>query len=247
MQHFFGILIRMFWIFGLLSALQNASAETHSTLSGTTNYVWRMYSKSRNEPAIQANIDYQHLSGFFAGASVSSFNLGKSEVREDFHFQNQARVEISPYIGWSTKLVDHLNFAVQYSRYFYDGKIFDFSGDYNEFSFLLNYKDLLGLHFSFIDDFYGMGKVGFNYEATGRYPITDYLEFSSTFGYAQLNNALSADYPYWNVGFTGRYKFISLDLRYHDAREIYTISQNASPDHPETLKATVVFTLSVGF
>ena len=37
-----------------------AHAEIHGTLTGTTNYVWRMYSKSNNEPAIQANLDYQH-------------------------------------------------------------------------------------------------------------------------------------------------------------------------------------------
>lgn len=247
MQNIFGILIRMLWIIGLLASFQNAWAEMHGTLSGTTNYVWRMYSKSRNEPAIQANLDYQSNSGLFLGASISSFNLGKSEVREDFIFPNQARVELSPYIGWNRMLIDDWNFTVQYARYFYDGKIFEFSGDYNEFYFFLDYKELLSLHFSLIDDFYGMSKTAFNYEVTGRYPITDYLEISSTFGYAQLNKVLSADYPYWNIGLTGRYKCLSLDLRYHDAREIYTVSQNLSPDHPETLTATVVFTLSVGF
>lgn len=80
-----------------------------------------------------------------------------------------------------------------------------------------------------------------------RYPLTSYLEFSSSFGYAQVKQALSADYPYWNVGLTGRYKLVALDLRYHDAREIYFGSQAKSPDHPDTLKATVVFTISVGF
>lgn len=240
-------ILKVFCMLLVLYQAKFAYAEIHGNLTGTTNYVWRMYSKSNNEPAIQANLDYQHASGFFVGAFVSSFNIGGSEVRENFHFINQARAEISPYLGWNFKLGDDWRLEAQYSRYFYDGKIYEFAGDYNEFYLFLHYKDLLSMNVSATDDFYGLGDMAFDYEITGRYPITDYLEFSSTFGYAQVKEVLSADYPYWNVGLTGRYRFISLDLRYYDAREIYFDSQSKSPDHPDTLKATVVFTISVGF
>jgi uncharacterized protein (TIGR02001 family) len=240
-------LLKMLCIGLALGQSGSAYAEIHGTITGATNYVWRMYSKSNNEPVIQGNLDYQYPSGFYVGVSASSFNIGKSEVREDFNFSNQARAEVSPYLGWSFKFADDWRFDTQYSRYFYDGKIYQFSGDYNEFYLFLHYKDLLTLHTSFTDDFYGMGDIAFNYELTGRFPITDYLEFSSTFGYSQVRSVLSADYPYWNAGLTGRYKFISMDLRYYDAREIYIKSQSLSPDHPDTLKATVVFSITVGF
>ena len=222
-------------------------AELHGTITGTTNYVSRMYSKSNGDPAIQGNIDYQHASGFYAGASVSSFNLGRSEVNEDKKFNNQARAEIVPYLGWTFKPADNWRMDVQYSRYFYDGKIFEYLGDYNEFYVFLHYKDLVSAQVSFIDDFYGMGKISYNYEITGRYPVTDFLEFSSTFGYAKTEHVLFADYPYWNVGFTARYKFLAFDLRYHDASEIYFTTQKSAPDHPETLQSTLVFTISAGF
>ena len=247
MQKALAIWEKILCIAGLISLTPMIHADLHGTVTGTTNYIWRMYSKSNNEPAIQGNLDYQHSSWFYGGASVASFNIGLSEVREDFHFSNQAQAEVAPYLGWSFNLTDDWRLDSQYSRYFYDGNIYEFSGDYNEYYLFLHYKDLLTLHTSFTDNFYGMGDIAFNYEFTGRYPITDYLEFSSTFGYSQVRHVLSADYPYWNVGLTGRYKFIALDLRYYDAREIYFESQNLLPDHPDTVKATVVLSLSVGF
>lgn len=231
----------------LLCQTSFADPEIHGTITGTTNYVGRMYSKSDNDFAIQANLDYQHPSGFYTGISASSFNIGQSDIRPGFHFPNQARLEITPYLGWSFKLADDWRLDTQFSRYFYDGKIFEFSGDYNEFYLLLHYKDMLSASASFTDDFYGVGDIAFFYELTGRYPITDFLEFSSTFGYAQTGNVIAADYPYWSAGLTGRYKFIALDLRYHDARELSFDQQNVPPNHPEALKATVVFSISVGF
>jgi len=48
----------------------------------------------------------------------------------------------------------------------------------------------------------------------------------------------------------GRYKFVALDLRYYDARERFfgdEFDRLVLPDHPNTLKPTVVFSLSIGF
>jgi uncharacterized protein (TIGR02001 family) len=242
--------LKVFCMVALLCPLRFAYAEIHGTVTGTTNYVWRMYSKNNGEPAIQGNLDYQHSSGIYLGASASNFNLGKSEQDEELTFPGSAQVEVSPYIGWSYKFADDWRMDLQYSRYIYDGTIYTFSGDYNEFYFFLHYKDYVSVQASYIDNYYGQGGDAYFYELTGRYPLTDYLEFSSTFGYARLKDALEADYPYWNVGFTGRYKFLALDLRYHDAREIYYLDANgqaAITDHPETLVATVVLSLSVGF
>jgi len=227
-------------------------AELHGTLTGTTNYVWRMYSKSNGGPAIQGNLDYQHSSGLYLGASASNFNAGKSETvtGEDLFFPDSAQVEVSPYVGWSLKIIDNWRVDLQYNRYFYDGKIYDKEADYNEFYFFLHYKDLVSVQASYVDDLYGQGGDAYFYELTGRYPLTDFLEFSSTFGYARTKDAYEVDYPYWNVGFTGRYKFLAADLRYYDTREIHFVDgagEVVNIDYPNHLTATVVFSLSVGF
>jgi uncharacterized protein (TIGR02001 family) len=227
-----------------------ANAEIHGTITGTTDYIYRMYSKSNSKPAIQGNLDYQHSSGFYTGVSVSNFDIGPSEVAEDTLFLDSAQVEIVPYAGWSFKLPYDFRFDFQYSRYFFDGEIYSKPGEYNEFYAFIHYKDLLTVQVSGSDDFYGIGGPAYFYEITGRYPITDYLEVSAGFGYSQAKQVLLADYKYWNAGVTGRYKFVALDLRYYDAREVAfgdDIDQALLPDHPETLKATVVFSISLGF
>ena len=232
--------------------LGKAHAEIHGTITGTTNYVYRMYSKSNNKPAIQANLDYQHPWGFYVGTTASSFDLGLSESETlfgiSFDYPDPARVEIVPYVGWSYKLADDWRVDLQYSRYLYDGLIFGKEADYNEYYFFLHYKDVLSAQVSYLQDFYGIQGDSFNYELTGRYPLTDFLQFSATYGYAQTQEILLDDYQYWSIGLTGSYKFISLDLRYHDAMEVGLAELIDAPaDHPNTLRGTIVFSLSLGF
>ena len=246
----FIIFLKVFGLGLLLYPFNFACAEIHGTITGTTDYIWRFYSKSNGNPAIQANLDYQHSSGLYIGATASNFSIGPSELEEDEVFPDSAQVEVSPYAGWSYKFADDWRVDMQYSRYFYDDKIYALDGDYNEFYLFLHYKDLLSLQTSYIDDFYGLGGDSLFYELTGRYPLNDFLEVSAGFGYGQTENAIKGNYEYWNAGLTGRYKFIALDLRYYDSKEIYlvdTLEENLTPDHPAPIKATVVFSLSIGF
>ncbi len=235
----------------LLYYAEAVRAELHGTITGTTNYVWRMYSKSNNKPAIQANLDYQHSIGFYTGATATSFNIGKSELDEDpdFHptFLDPAQVEIIPYVGWNFKLNDSLNMNLQYSHYFYDGKVFSLDAEYDEFYFFLHYKDLVSMQISYAKDLYGLVGDAFTYELTARYPLTDYLEASGSYGYANTKSVLASDYNYWNLGLTGRYKFLALDLRYYDASETNISREQDTFDHPITLNGTIVFSISAGF
>ena len=232
-----------------LCPLGSAYAEIHGTITGTTNYVWRMYSKSNDGPAIQGNLDYQHSSGVFLGATASNVNYPPSEQVPDIVFANSAQVEVAPYIGYTFSPVDDWRVDLQYSRYFYDGTFYEVKAEYNEFYFLLHYKDLISIQTSYIDDYYGLKSDALFTDLTARYPITDFLEVSGTFGHALTRSALETNYYYWNAGLTARYKFVQMDLRYHAAKEIVFLSdgEDLSPDHPETLKPTVVFSLSVGF
>jgi len=226
-----------------------AYAEIHGTLTGTSNYVSRWYSKSNGKPAIQANLDYQHPWGFYVGVTASSFNIGPSELPAFDSPLDPAQVEVTPYVGWSFKMTNDWRVDLQYSRYYYDGLIYSIQPDYNEYYLFINYKDMLTAQVSYTDSFYGNPGNSYNYQLTGRYPLTDFLQFSTTYGYSQTQNILLADYQYWNIGITGTYRFISLDLRYHDAEEVeFTTNLLALPiDHPETLRGTIVFSISAGF
>lgn len=220
-------------------------ADIHGTVTGTTNYVGRGYTKTNNDFAIQGNVDYQHSSGIYLGASASNVNFGDRE------FNDSSRVEFTPYLGYTHKLADNWRVDMQWTRYLYDGKIFGRQVDYNEFYLFLHYCDMLTLRASVSDNFYNQNKVTSDYELTGRYPVTDYLEVSSGVGYSRVEEVLEYDYLYWNTGITGHYKFFSADLRYMHAFEATTEELPEGPNSwqfkPEILHATIVFSLSMGF
>lgn len=48
--------LKMLCIGLALGQSDSACAEIHGTVTGATNYVWRMYSKSNNEPVIQETL-----------------------------------------------------------------------------------------------------------------------------------------------------------------------------------------------
>jgi uncharacterized protein (TIGR02001 family) len=222
-------------------------AELRGTVSATSNYVGRGYTKSNDEFAFQANIDYEHEKGGYVGTHVSNVNFG------DYEYDNAARVEIRPYLGWSFGLSDTWRIDLQWMRYLYDGKIFGNSADYNEFYFFLHYRDIFTAAVSFSEDYYNRGKASANYELTGRYPITDYLQISSIAGYSQTKSSLEYDYIYWNAGFTFFYKFVALDFRYVDSYEVgaeVNYVEDEEKHHSfeaPSLKPSFLFTLSLGF
>jgi uncharacterized protein (TIGR02001 family) len=221
-------------------------AELHGTLTLTTNNAFRWYSKNHNRIAAQANIDYQHdNSGLYLGATASNVDFS-----DPVHTES-AQVEVIPYLGWHFTLPGKWQLDTQWSRYLYDGKLYGHNADYNEFYLFLHYGDVFTGRFSGTEDYYGTGRYALDYELTGRYPITDSVEFSVGFGYSQTSAALGSDYPYWNIGLSYFYKAFSFDLRYMDAGETNIDHEKEAQLHgaydPVVLDAACVFSVSMGF
>ncbi|MGR9106974.1 MAG: TorF family putative porin [Gammaproteobacteria bacterium] len=219
-------------------------AETHGTFTLTSDYVWRGYSKSAQGTALQANLDYEVARGFYLGSSASTVDFG------DHAFADRSQVEITPYLGWSTPLAEDWRLDLQWTRYFYDGKIFGRYSDYNEFYGFLHYRDLASLAFSFSDDFYQRGHVSGNFELNARYPLSDWLEVSSSAGYSLTKHAVEYDYLYWNLGFSVYFDHLVLDFRYADAMQTDSVPVDPTrhaEEFLETLKPTLIFLLTIGF
>lgn len=229
----------------ILSFSAHCFAEIHGSVSVVSNNIGRGYSKSKDQFAYQANFDYEHDSGLFAGTSVSTVNFG------DAAFKNSARLEIVPYLGWGFALDENWRLEGQYSRYFYDDDIFGANADYNEFFLFAHFRDLFSFAASFSEDYYNREHAAGFFEITGRYPITDFLEFSAGTGYSLTRKVLDSDYLYWNTGFTAFYKMISLDLRYADAAFMNT--KHTHPEeqqlelYPTALPPTLLFSITLGF
>jgi uncharacterized protein (TIGR02001 family) len=216
-------------------------AEFSATLTGTTNYFWRGYSKTDGGLALHLNLDYEHSSGLYLGTSVVNVDFGDND------FDDEANVEITPYLGWTYNFAEDWRTDVQWTRYIYDGDIFGHQSDYNEFYLFLHYRDIVSARVSFSEDYYNQGHASGDYELTGRYPITDYIEVSAGIGYSQVKKILEYDYLYWNAGFTYYYKFVALDFRYVDATHTTNEVNNDWPYDPELIDPSFIFSISAGF
>ena len=221
----------------------SVNAEFSGSVTGTTNYIWRGYTKSNDHPALRANIDYEHSSGFYVGTWVSTVNFG------DKGFDDRSNVEIAPYLGWTFSLSDDWRLDTQWTRYIYDGKIFGNESDYNEFYGFLHFRDVATVRIAFSEDAYNRGKPSADFELTGRYPVTDRLELSAGVGFSLTREVLEYDYLYWNAGFTWYWKFVGLDFRYLQAAEFNEkIGVDRDPwlFEPDPLGPTFVFSISFG-
>jgi len=228
----------------LLLHFQHAGADVHATVTAMSENIGKGFSKSAGDFSGQVNLDYQHDSGFYLGANTAYVNFGDSN-------SDAAHVEITPYAGWTFKLSDDWRLDGQWSRYLYDGKIFGLPSDYNDMSLFVHFRDVLSASVSFSEDYYQRGHAAANYELTGRYPVTDFLELSSGVGYTQAKQALEYDYLYWNAGVSGFYKFVTLDLRYvhavDTANNANSRVDNHSDYYPPPIDPTFLFSISAGF
>lgn len=187
--------------------------EFSALLSFSSNYFYRGYSKSANSPTVRANADYQYGIGdhaVYGGVWISRIDF------DDSHYPDHADAEIYPYLGANFKLADDWRLDASVSRYIFAGDIFGRYSDYNEYSLQLHFADLMSARFAAADDLYHRGDAAFDYELTGRYPLTESLEASAGLGYYAAQPVLEYDSLYWNAGITWFFGYGSVDLRYVD-------------------------------
>ncbi len=233
------------WFLLNLAYSTNCYAESSGGLTGATDYIWRGYSKSDGKPVVQANIDYGFKSGIYLGTFASIVNFA------DHGFENRSTAEFRPYLGFAYKLSDDWRFNTAWTRYLYDGKIFGQVVDYNEFYFHSHFRDLLTINLNFSENSYQQNHMSFNSEITGRYPITDSIEISTTFGYNKQKKVLGYDYLYWTSGLTVYFsRNIGVDVRYYGGIHASSKKESLYPHwefHPHVVDNRIVFSISVGF
>ncbi len=122
-----------------------ASAEVSVTGTLTSDYVFRGVSQTDSSPAIQASLNYEHESGFFAGTWVSNVD-----------FQDDANAEVDVYLGYFGEMNDTFSYDVMYNYYTYHG--YSSAEDYNYGELLFNaYISSLTLGLGYASDYGNSG------------------------------------------------------------------------------------------
>lgn len=224
-----------------------ALAEWHGNLRLLSDYIHRGYSKSRGNPVVQAQLNYQNLDGWFAGLQLSQVQF------DDQPNPDRAEFESRLFAGQLFQLTSDLRAEISASGYIFDGKIFDHTANYAEVFAALHYQDWLSLRMGIAPNAYGLNANVRSYEINYRRDLLDNLQFSSGLGFTQASQLLDQNYFYWNAGFTWFVtSYLSLDLRYVDvALSHYALepAHEARNDefYPRPQDNNFQFSLSIGF
>lgn len=172
----------------------------------TSDYVWRGFSQSNEDPALQGGVDFSH-GDFYAGTWASSVDFGDGTDAEwDF------------YAGYTTTTgAIEWDFGVTYYTYVGDPSGSDY--DFLEFKVAASHsvdQFTIGMAVHHSPDFYGADDAATYLEGSVGYTINDRWSVSAGVGRQFLD--VGSDYNTWNIGagFNLTEK-VALDVRYWDA------------------------------
>jgi uncharacterized protein (TIGR02001 family) len=194
-------------------------------VQGTSDYIFRGMSQTRRDPAIQGGADIGY-GWFYAGTFLSNVDFkyptgGVHDANAEF----DVYLGIKPKVGAVTLDVGLItyNYAWSKSAGTYDPSFQEIKAGAS----VTVLNDLtVGGTFYWSPDYFGQVGQVITVEGTASKPITKIqgvdIAASGTIGHVSFANtgpayANNVDYTYGNLGVTGTYKSISLDLRWWDS------------------------------
>lgn len=216
----------------MLGATAAQAQESPFSFSGTaaltSDYVFRGYSQTAEDPAFQAGLTASHESGFFAGVWGSNVDLGAD-----------ADIEVDLIAGY-TNTVDNLTYTVGAYYYAYPGA--DGSAEYDYFeagldvAYAIDKLTLTG-KFYYSPEFYGaQGGDGFYYAGGASFGVTEMLSVYGAIGFSEFGSSALTDYQDYTAGVALKFEPFTLDLKYVD-----TDVKNAAPLGDERFVATLTY------
>ncbi len=88
-----------------------AESDLSYNAAVVSHYLWRGFDLNNENPALQGGLDYEHDSGFYAGAWASQYEFDEEDDG----------IEIDIYVGYSLALNDHFSVDASINSYQYTG------------------------------------------------------------------------------------------------------------------------------
>ena len=214
------------------------------TAAVTSDYTFRGITQTRETPAVQTGVEYQHDIGAYIG-------LWGSNV--DFHDGDQAQLETDVYGGYRTAITDKLSTDVGIIYYAYPGADSALHYNYTEFmasgeySIPVNSAGIenasLGAAFYYSPEYFGKADSSYYLKATGSLPFKNGVTVDGHIGKQWFKDntlALLPDYYDWSLGvayalpqnFEAKLEYIDTDIdKAHcadgcDAKVVGTLSKS---------------------
>lgn len=173
----------------LSTAAPLAEAEGFSgSATLTSDYVFRGLSQTDEGAALQAELRFDHASGFYAGLWASNVDFGPGA----------SGIEYDTFVGYATPIGDGVNLDLQLVRYNYSGIDGGNDLEYNELLVNFGFGEHITTTLGWSNDVFATGDSGLYLGLGGSYPLSEKLALTGGVGRYALPD--DADYFDWNVG-----------------------------------------------
>jgi uncharacterized protein (TIGR02001 family) len=187
---------------------QSAAPGVDGYLTLSNGYWNRGLAQTDGGIALQAGVDYQHPSGFFAGGALADVDYAA-----DLALGEQRELQIDAYFGYHRRRPEWA-WTLTLGRYLYP----DAGGRYEhtEVGASIGFRDRVFFSASYADDFFSLNRSALDTEVAVAYPLAWNLEVSAALGRFDLDLSSQTQFTHWNVGISKIARRVALDLRYYD-------------------------------
>ena len=183
-----------------------AAAGAYVTLA--SDYVYRGLTMTKDDPALQFGVDYQHDSGWFAGAWASTIDVRTRAGKRDLEVDYYTGFHLQPSSSWSAILT-----LLHYS---YPGASGDHGYDHSELVAAANWNDRWIIELAYTNDLYGLDATGRHWELRTEQPFGDSWQIGAGVGGNDLSDIGTSHFLHWDVGFSYVVSRLSFDFRFYD-------------------------------
>jgi|CXWL01.1.fsa_nt_gi uncharacterized protein (TIGR02001 family) len=211
-----------------------ANADVSSSITLTTDYVFRGISQSDGGPAVQGSFDWSQ-DMVYAGAWASNVNFGGGTGES---------MELDLYVG-ITPTTGPISWDLSLVGYFYPGADdagaeFDYYEGIAAGTFNVTEQMTIGGKVAYTPEYFAELGNGTYYEINGGYALSDATSFSAGYGIQEVDFATDS-YSTWNVGVSHAMHGFTFGLTYSDTEDAFDLGYSADESSSDGR-----FVLSVG-
>lgn len=155
---------------------ENGAHSTSASVALSSDYVWRGYSQTDEDPAISGSFDYGHSSGFYAGIWASNVDFG-----------DDTSAEIDIYAGFGGETGGGLGYDFGILRYIYPDEVYNWNEVYASLSY-----SFFSVGIAHSGSVYDTSKSGTYYSASFDHDF-DGIALSAGIGYYDYNDDVLDD------------------------------------------------------
>ena len=224
-------------LFAVLVRPTLAETSVYGELTLTSDYVFRGVSQTLSKPALQAEIGFEHSSGWHGFLWGSNVDFIDDTLPDD-----GAHTEINLGIARDLAIGERVSARLGWIGYLFPGTDPGVDYDYTEWLVTLALDGNHAITFGHSADVFGSGAAGQFYALDTGIAINQHLSLGVELGYYDLDRAYGASYSYLELGLAGKARQVDWRLSH-----IATDSRAAGLFIDSTVGQRLVFTLSVSF